>query len=162
MKYYLTPKHPEVATCICITGNGFVKSCGDNVLIKITADPIQASQRYLWETICELVINLVRENWRNSGDTPQPKWHVVSRHCFILGALMFRIRPGNSKSLRVSISLIKWNVVNPVNPTWKDRIEDTRKSERLPVIGRIEKSTRILVEYSTGNGADNNIGPENG
>ena len=70
------------------------------------------------------------------GDTPKPKRQVVCKHCLPFGALMFYARPGNSKSLKVSLLLIKWNMVNPTNPVndRKGRVEDIRKSESYSVM----------------------------
>ena len=77
----LTLRHLDVASWICINGNNFVESSSKNVLIKITVNLRQTSQKYPWETKCELVINLVTKEWRKAVDTPLPKWHVVSRYC---------------------------------------------------------------------------------
>jgi len=36
MKTYLAPRHPDVATQTCITGNSFVGSFEDNIQVRIT------------------------------------------------------------------------------------------------------------------------------
>jgi hypothetical protein len=49
---------------------------------------------------------------------------------------------------------IKYNTVNPINPIWKGRAEDSGKSECHSVIKWIETDAAEHLLYSTGNGAD--------
>ena len=155
MENYLASRHPSVATHISITGNGFVESCDYNVLIRITANPTQASQRYLWETNSELLINLVRKQWRKVVVTPWSKRHVVSKWCSVLTILMFNVRPGKMESLKISFMSVKRNVVNPANPIKyrKGRAEDSRKSECHFVMKWIRSSETNQIRYPAGNSA---------
>jgi hypothetical protein len=73
MKLYLAPRRLDVASWICILGNNFVESSSENVLIRITVNPRQASQRYPRETTCESTINPVIQEWRKQVNAI-PKW----------------------------------------------------------------------------------------
>jgi hypothetical protein len=100
------------------------------------------------------MINLVNKEWRKVAVTPWPKWQVVWKYWLRISISMFTARPGNIESLRIQLMSFEWNMVNPASPIWKGRVEDTRKSECLLVIRRIEISVIRQIAYSTGNGAD--------
>lgn len=156
LTFHLAPRHPGVANWICITGNGFVESSSDNVLIKIAVNLMQASQRYLWEMKCELALKPRDTEIVKAAVTLLPKWRADWKHRWVFGALMFFAQPGKSESLRVSLFTpsIERNLVNPTNPIRKGRVEDTRKSEGHSVIEWIEFDTEKKFLYSTGNSAD--------
>ena len=105
------------------------------------------------ESVMTPIYPPVTHKWRKMGGTPRSKRQVVCKHCWPLSVLMFVARPGNSKSLKASIMLIKWNTVNPTNPAKdrKGREEDIGKSESRSVMERIKSSTEKQIKSSTEN-----------
>ena len=108
------------------------------------------------ESVMTPIYPPVTFEWRKMGGTPWPKWQVVKKHCCRLSVLMFGARPGNNKSLKESLLLIKRNMVNPTNPAKgrNGRIEDIGKSESQSVMDWIKSSTEKQIRYLTGNGAN--------
>ena len=155
IKLYLTPRHLDVASWICIIGNDPVESSSDNVLVRVTVNLKQASQDTYEKLNVNPKINLVTCKQRKAVDTLSPKWQVVRKQYSNLIVSMFVGRSGKNGSLKVSSMSIKWNVENPTNPLWKGRAEDARKSECHFVMEWIEMFVIIIgqTRYSTGNGA---------
>ena len=154
----LAPRHLDVATRACNSGNRVVGSLGDNVLIRAAVSSMQASHDTYEKPQGELMINLVTSKRRKTADTPWPKRQVVRKGCFDLTFSMLVVRPGDSESLRVSQMSVNRNVVKPNNLTsencrsekcvakgcWKKRMHSGNNYDRAAVKQR----------YSTRKGAD--------
>jgi hypothetical protein len=126
IKYYLAPKHLDLAIYICITSNGLVESCGNNVLIRITINLKQTSQRYLRETKCKLVINLVTKEWRKVIDTPLLNGHFLKTISSSLTQFQF---PSRNTSKLTSSTLRSIVNKNPIG-----NIDKQKMHKRLLVV----------------------------
>jgi hypothetical protein len=78
IEIYLTLWQLDVATRDSIIGNDLVVSPGDNVTIRITVNPMCASQDTQEESKGESMINSVIVKQRKAFDTLWPKRQIVS------------------------------------------------------------------------------------
>ena len=114
-----------------IIGNDLVVSPGENVTIRISANPMRASQGTQEESKGESMVNFVIIKQRKVFDTLWPKWQVDCKQWSCVIALLLVVRPENSGLLKVPIKSVNRDMVIPINPVLirKDRAEDARKSE---------------------------------
>ena len=166
MTLYLALRRLDVTIQTCVIGNDRVGSSGDNVPTGVAINSMWASQDTYEKPQGELLINLVTIKWRKTVDTPWPKWQVVRKWCFNFIISMLVVRPGNRESLRVSITSVKWNVVNPNNllnnnnnfpfeecvgsGCWKKRTYSCNSCDRAV----LHRKVRELQEYPIRKDAD--------
>jgi len=145
-----------VATLPCTSGNGLVRSAGDNVPPRPAVGLRGASQRAHGEPQGKVVINSVTFDRRKDGCYAGAKRYAARWEYFPFTPLLPVVQPEESNPLQALLNVIHTELGNPVEPrSVRSGIQAVRRedgsagvgwwSKRRPPCNGADRAARVLV-----------------
>jgi hypothetical protein len=125
-----------VATLPCISGNGLVRSAGENVPPRSAVGLRGASQGAHGEPQGKVVINSVNRDQRKGGCHAGAKRHAARWGYCPITPLLPVAQPEDSNPLKALLNVVRTELGNPVEPrSVGDGIQAVRREDGLAGVG---------------------------